>query len=1044
MLLKGKFLPGCLLFLFFAITLARTQPIIVTQPDNQIVFGGTNVAFTVAVTGTGPFTYQWQFNGSNLPNDIITTVAGNGASPFVPNYPNDGGAATNAELSSPSGIIFDSAGNLFVSDSGNYRIRRVDTNGIITTVIGTGAGGYSGDGGSATNATINGAYGLVWDGLNNLYLADSGNNCIRKVDTNGVITTVAGNGVGGYSGDGGSATNASLNNPTGICFDPHGNLYIADTGNNLIRKVASDGKITTIAGGGSEPASILFSTYGYFPATNIQLSLPYGVVADTNGNIFIADTYDDRIEMVDTNDMLIVVAGHGFDGYSGDGGPATNATLARPRVVIFDLIQNLYIMDDWNQRVREVDSNGIINTIAGNGASGANGNFGGDGGAATNASFSTPRSLLFDASGNLYVADAGNNRIRVIDFGGFPQLVLNNVTLTNAGNYSVVITDGTGSVTSSVASLTVLLPPAIIAQPAGQTLPVGSTVNLNVNAIGTAPLSYQWLLNGTTSDGQTNLVLTLTNVSIGQAGGYTVVITNAYGSITSSVANLVVGYPPTISSQPSNQMVLNGGTAFFSAIVTGTGPLSYQWQLNGTNLPSDLITTFAGSAPSGFSGDGGMATNATLYLPVDIVGDKAGSFLIADSYNNRVRKVDASGMISTIAGKGLSFPSGGFTGDGGAATNANFRIINGVALDDAGDLFIADTGDYRIREVFTNGIVQTIAGKSPGYSGDGGKATNAFLNNVHGIFVDGRGNLFIADTSNNRIRKVDTNGLISTVAGNGTGGFLGDGGPATNCELNNPYDVTMDAAGALYIADYRNYRIRRVATNGVISTMAGSGSSYPAPGHFSGDNGRATNATLNSPQGVVVDAFGNIFIADTSNNRIRKIDTDGFISTVAGNGKLSFSGDGGIATNAALSFPTGVALDVSGNLFIADSANSRIRRVLLYADNPSLLLSALKLKDAGNYALVVTSPFGSVTNNIGNLAVLDMPIIEQTLAKADGSVTLSVVSTTNVSSRVYFSSSLGPTEIWIPIYTNQTGGIWQFMDTDVSSYPFKFYRVSTP
>jgi sugar lactone lactonase YvrE len=298
--------------------------------------------------------------------------------------------------------------------------------------------------------------------------------------------------------------------------------------------------------------------------------------------------------------------------------------------------------------------------------------------------------------------------------------------------------------------------------------------------------------------------------------------------------------------------------------------------------------------------------------------DVVGNLYIADTGNYRVREVAANGIISTVAGGG----SIGYSGDGGPATSAGLNYPYGVAVDVAGNLYIADFFNSRVRKVATNGTISTVAGGGGSYPGDGGPATNAVLGNVTGVAVDVAGNLYIADPDNNRIRKVAANGTISTVAGNGTLGYSGDGGPATSAQLWSPDGVAVDVAGNLYIADGNNNRIRKVATNGMISTVAGNGSLG-----YSGDGGPATSAQMDFPWGLAVDSVGNLYIADGNNNRIRKVATNGTISTVAGNGSYGYSGDGGPATSAELSGAYGVALDAAGNLYIADTYNCRIRKV---------------------------------------------------------------------------------------------------------------------
>src|SRR5437879_547854 len=336
------------------------------------------------------------------------------------------------------------------------------------------------------------------------------------------------------------------------------------------------------------------------------------------------------------------------------------------------------------------------------------------------------------------------------------------------------------------------------------------------------------------------------------------------------------------------------------------------------------LTVVAGSGTFGFSGDGGPATAAGLAFPEGVAVDAAGDLFIADSFNARIRRVDAtSGIITTVAGNGFR----GFNGDGGPATSANLTTPTGIAVDSSGNLFIADTENARIRRVDgATDIITSVAGNgTAGFSGDGGPATSAELSGPSGIAVDSSGNLFIADAGNERIRRVDaTTGIITTVAGNGSAGFSGDGGPATGAGLFGPAGIAVDSSGNLFITDSLNNRIRRVnAATRIITTVAGNGMFG-----FSGDGGPATSAELLVPTGVSVDSSGNLFIADTENARIRRVDaTTGIITTVAGNGSFGFSGDGGPATSADLNFPTGIAIDSSGNLFITDSLNNRIRRV---------------------------------------------------------------------------------------------------------------------
>jgi hypothetical protein len=337
------------------------------------------------------------------------------------------------------------------------------------------------------------------------------------------------------------------------------------------------------------------------------------------------------------------------------------------------------------------------------------------------------------------------------------------------------------------------------------------------------------------------------------------------------------------------------------------------------NTNAQIIITVAGNHAAGYTGDGGQAINAELNNPIGVAFDASGNMYIADQSNNRVRKVTPSGIITTYAGSGGT----GAVGDGGQATAARLFSPAGLAFDAKGNLYIS-SGNV-VRMVNTLGVITTVAGNgTQGYSGDGGLATDAMLGGPAGIAVDLQGNLYIANSnvSANVVRKVNTLGIITTFAGTGTWAYSGDGGQATAAALKNPYDVKIDALGNVYIADFQNGCIRKVNAAGLISTYAGNGT-----GGFSGDGGQATSAQLNDPIGLAIDAIGNVYISDYS-MKVRMVNTLGIINTLAGaNFSGGYSGDGGPATAAALFYPAGIALDNYGNLFIADQNNNVIREV---------------------------------------------------------------------------------------------------------------------
>ena len=648
---------------------------------------------------------------------------------------------------------------------------------------------------------------VALDASGNLYFSAS--NCVFKIGSTGTVTLIAGNSRAGFSGDGGLAVNAQLNAPQGIAFDPNGNIYIADSRNNRIRQVIG-GIITTFAGTGAISPGGGPSAYGDGgPATSAQLHLPMGVAVDTNFNVYIADTGDNTIREVTTDGNIATIAGNSFPSYQGDGGLAITAELHGPEDVAVDSSGNVYIADTQNAYIRKVTTDGNINYIAGDGSIG----YTGDGGYATSAGLVAPFALAVDSSGNVYFAENGDSRIRRID--------------AKSLDISTVAGNGTAGFTGD-----------------------GSTA---VNAELNSP----------------------TGVAVDSAG-------NLY--IADSLNCRI-------------RKVASGGN----------------------------ISTYAGNGTLSYSGDGSAAIQAQLNNPQGVAADSSGNLYVADTLNNVVRKVSPNGTISNFAGNG----GAGSSGDGSAATSAQLHGPEGLAVDAAGNLYIADTMNAKVRKVSAaSGVITTVAGSgTPGYGGDGSAAASAQLNLPIGVAADSSGNVYIADFGNSRVRKVSASGAtIGTVAGNGSTGYSGDGGPAGNAQLSGPQGVAVDAAGNLYIADTENNAIREVTPAGLIATVAGNGLAG-----YSGDGGQATSAQIGSPVGVTVDAVGNIFTLDAS-NRVRQVYPNGLIATIAGDGSLGYSGDGGLATQAQLNSPSAIALGSNGNLYVADEANNAVR-LLQYAGN---------------------------------------------------------------------------------------------------------------
>ncbi len=679
---------------------------------------------------------------------LFSTVAGGGLPNLVPSSLN---ASLNLDYRQI--LTVDASGNLYFASS-NGVFKRSASSGVVTRIAGaTSSVGFSGDGGPALLAVFNHPSALAVDSAGNIYVADQFNNRVRKIDLEGTISTVAGTGFQFPLGDGGLAVNATLYGPTGLAIAPDGSLIISDTINYRIRKVAPNGIITTIAGNG-------FGGYSGDggPATATGLYFPAGIAADTAGNVFIADLGNQRIRKVAANGTISTVAGTGNPGSSGDGGPAVNAELNSPAAVAVSSTGDVYVSDD-SSRIRRVDSTGTISTFAGTGVDG----FSGDGGLAVNAELELATAMVFDSTGTFYFADSFNGRIRTV-------------------------------------------------------------------------------------------------------------------------------------------------------------------------APNGIINTIVGNGIIAYSGDGGPALGAQLGQPFGVALGPDGSIYVASTYNHTVRKVSTSGIISTFAGSGYS----GFSGDSGPAAAATLNQPNSIAIDGSGNIFISDSQNFRVRRVDAiTGVITTVAGNGSFIeSGDGLQARFAGLSPPRAIAFDTGGNLLIGGDSG-RVRKIGVNGIITTVAGNGNIGDSGDGGPATGAQIHYASGLASDGAGGFYIFEGFSFRVRHVTANGNIATVAGNGN-YG----FSGDGGQATAAQFAQPNSGLLDAAGNLFIVDGSNYRIRKVATNGVVTTAAGNGTQTYAGDGVAANSTGMGFPSGIAMDpVSGALLIIDGDSGVIRVLTAIGGKPVLLAS---------------------------------------------------------------------------------------------------------
>ncbi len=820
--------------------------------------------------------------------ELISTVAGNGISGFSGN----GGAATAAKINQPIYITTDASGNLYIADYENNDVRKVTTAGIISTIAGNEINGFNSDNIPATNAELNNPTDVAIDAAGNIYIADFGNNRVRKVDLTGIITTLAGGSTPGYTGDGGSATAAELNGPRSLAIDGSGNLYIGDVSNYVVRKVnLSSGIISTVAGN---------HTAGYsgdgLPATSAALGNVPAITVDAAGDIFIANNSFSTVREVNSSGIISTIAGNLTSGFAGDGGAAATATLNDPSDLAVDAAGNIYILDFGNSRIRRIDQNGIINTIIGNGSTAFNGN-----GIPATAAAISPVGVCVDNNYNIFISDISNKRIRKVS--PAPSAISGSSYVVCQGS-SINLTDAYsgGTWTSSNPSIA----------------SVGTSSGLVTgNTVGTATITYTNSFGcGVPFVTQTVTVNASSGVISGPTTvcpGNTITLTDASGGGTWSSAS------PSIATVGTSGVVTGvaAGNVVISYSVSGGCSAS---ALAMINVGNEIINTIAGNGTAGFGGDNGIDTFSIMNTPEWMTTDSVGNIYFADWGNNRIRKITAStNIITTIAGTGAS----GYTGDGAAATAATLKNPHAVVMDKTGNFYIADD-NLVIRKINTSGVISTYAGTgSSGYTGDGGLAVSAKMTNPFGLALNAAGDLFIVDGNNHAIRKVTfSTGIITTVAGTGTAGFTGDGIPATTSQLYYPEAVAIDNSGNLFIADKGNNRIRMVSASGTISTFAGG----PTAG-YAGDGGQATSAELNLPNGLVFDRAGDLFISDGGNHVIRMVTPANVINTIAGNGSSGYAGDKGPATGAMFIQPKGVAVDTSGNIYISDQNANVIRKV---------------------------------------------------------------------------------------------------------------------
>ena len=767
----------------------------------------------------------------------VTTLAGSAGS--IGSADGPGGSA---RFNQPAGVACDSSGNVYVADSNNYTIRKITPAGVVTTFAGS--PGVSGKtDGSGSSARFFWPAGVACDAFDNIYVADEGNAGIRKIAPDGTVTTLAGGvAMPGYAD--GTGSTARFYQPEGVACDASGNVYVADTFNHVIRKITSAGVVTTLAGLHGSPGSNDGS------GTVASFRYPSGVTCDASGNVYVADQGNDLIRKVTPAGVVTTVAGTGTSGHAD--GTGTGASFNNPGNLVCDASGDLWVADLGNNAIRKINPSGVVTTLAGSA-----GTTGSSDGAGPAARFNAPYGIARDAIGTLFVTDAGSGTVRMAVC---PSTAGGWINVTQTGGGTVALDGQSGAAPARVAvqhgnDQTFAITPGLnhhVADVLVDGVSKGSITNwafMNVaedhSIAATFAADWFGLTVGTTGQGSVARVPDLP--------------TYAYGS---SVAL-------TATAAPGWEFTGWGGDAGGSANpLTVTMDRAKNVTATFVVDPATLlhVATLAGAA--GVPGaDDGTGSAARFNYPDGPVCDSSGNIYVADGVNKTIRKVTPAGVVTTVAG------SAGLTGTtDGTGSAARFTFPKAVACDSYGNLYVAD--NQTIRKITAAGEVTTFAGLAGNPGSDDGTGSAARFTYPSGVACDGAGNIFVADTQNNTIRMITPAGVVSTLAGSPGVSGSADGQGSTAL-FNQPESVACDAFGNVYVADSSNQTIRKVTTAGDVTTIAG------LAGEYGSVDGTGGAARFWSPSGVACDASGNVYVVDTGST-IRKVTPAGHVTTVAG------------------------------------------------------------------------------------------------------------------------------------------------------------------
>jgi predicted outer membrane repeat protein len=879
--------------------------------------------------------FEYSTDPNMLPPYAVRSLAGS----TTPGYVDAQGAS--AAFFEPNGMAVNAAGEVFVADRLNHRIRKITPAGLVSTFAGSGSPGFLDDTGLA--AEFENPNGLALDSLGNLYVADEANHCIRRITPAGVVTTFAGSGIAGFQD--GTSGSARFLYPTGVAVDSANHVYVADSGNHRIRKIdAVTGAVSTFAGSGLDGVA----DGAFFTA---QFSTPVAIAVNAFDDVLVLERGSNRVRLV----SLIGVSTLAGDNTAGlVDGLGTAARFSSPTGITVGPDGNAYIADRGNHCIRRLTVGGEVTTIAGSGVAGTVDSPTIGLSPAIVTQFDSPTGIVSDASGALYITQAGMVR-KLARAATVPRLtstppsvgsgvrnvfsdIVEPLLPGHTYYFRAIGTSYRGTVTGSILSFTtpvsgvVLYDGANLSDPTisheqvdavdyGDT-PTGQPVTrsftifnpgswpLNVTSI-TAPFGYQ-VIGGTGVIPGANAVtftVVLTAAAEGTYPGNVTILSDATEQPVFSfpVTGLVLDPPVVVTLDATD---LASGSATFRGTVNPKGSETqtwFEWSLD-PEFDGVGVSTFAGST-NGFVN--GVGVDAQFSSPSSMVIDASGNLYVADTLNHCIRKIAPDGTTTTYAGTGVA----GFAN--GAAASAQFHEPIGLAIGSDGTLFVADSKNHRIRAISTAGNVTTYAGLGTAGFTDG-IPTAARFRFPSGLAIDSSGVLFVADTMNHRIRKIATNGEVSTLAGTSTAAFVN--GVVSVARFNQPYGIAVDAAGNAYVTEVTSHAIRKVEPNGTTSVYAGdiiaSGSS----------NGPIASARFQLPKGLHVTAAGEMYVADRDNHLIRVISTTGVVATFAGTGDddtINGNGD-----DAAFSQPCAVVSAGNGDVYVSQLGDSLIRKIV--------------------------------------------------------------------------------------------------------------------